>query len=57
MSDELLFRIFLFLPPKDQFRASSACKTWRAIATDPFLWKKLDLKQRFPSIRIIDQED
>lgn len=36
---ELALNVLSFLEPKDLLRAAQACRSWRILADDNFLWK------------------
>ncbi|XP_074546684.1 S-phase kinase-associated protein 2 [Halichoeres trimaculatus] len=44
LPEELLLRIFLYLPLPDLLRLSSVCKRWHRLAFDESLWHSVDLE-------------
>jgi hypothetical protein len=51
---EVILLILNYLPPKDLARACCVNKRWRILASSPSLWNAFDLKEIFPSLKIID---
>jgi hypothetical protein len=54
---EIVLNIFKFLSCEDLGRAQRVCTDWRLLAGDETLWEAFDLKELFPSLKIIDKKD
>ncbi len=55
LSQELVLHIFGFLSPKDLGQTACVYREWEMLSSDNSLWKAFDLKELFPSLKVIDE--
>jgi len=53
---EMILQIFAFFQPKDLCQTALVCRHWEKLSLDDSIWKKFDLKMKFPFLEIIDQK-
>lgn len=56
LSDEVLLRIFSYLPHKEIIRLSTVCKRWQKISNDSRLWAQVSLRPEISGLHVTNMD-
>lgn len=56
LSDEVILRIFSYLPHKEILRISTVCKRWLKIASDSRLWSRVSLRPEVSGLHVTNAD-
>lgn len=56
LSDDVIMRIFSYLPHKEILKISLVCKRWLKIATDSHLWSSVSLRPEISSLHVTNAD-
>lgn len=56
LSDEVILRIFAYLPHKEVLRISTVCKRWYKLASDPRLWTHVSLRPEVSGLQVTNAD-